>query len=421
MNRSIPPACLIITASVFVLALTAGMVVARVGGLNRPASGDGPYYSGLARAMADRKGYVLDRSPWPHSPDLGRLPLWPVILTPPMWLWGAEREYAVLRCTTVSLHALASALLVLLTSRIWLNQFAAGFAGVLFALYPPALALIDAGYSEHAWIVMATAAFMLLFGQRWKQFAGAALLGISVLARSNVLILPFMFAIAALLWRPELYRHCRRFIALTAVFLVPSAVWITRNYAVSGDFPILSAMEGETFYGANNAVVASGLDEWGYWVFPDLIPGEVPKQVLGKRMTEAELNRYYRQKGISYVRSHWLSYPRLILGKLIRGFLPIPWIPRMTSYLTALPRVLLYVAFFCSLRSTLIPNATFGLLMVALLLVTILTTVIFYGTFRFTLCLEPYVICCVAAWLAQHWKIQRERPKAHSPAHSNQR
>jgi len=212
-----------------------------------------------------------------------------------------------------------------------------------------------------------------------------------------------MFAIAALLWRPELHRYYRRFLVLTVVFALPPAFWIIRNYEVSGAFPLLNAMEGETFYGANNAVVASDLDEWGYWVFPDLIPGEVPKQVLGKRMTEAELNRYYENKGMAFVRSHLIAYPRLTLGKLIRGFLPMPWVPRVTTYLASLPRLLLYIAFFWSLRSRIISNATFALLMIALLLVTIVTTVIFYGNSRFTLCLEPYMICCVAAWLAKYW------------------
>ena len=69
--------------------------------------------------MADGRGYVLDLSPWPTHPHLGRLPLWPWILTAPRWLFTVASDYAILRGTSVLLHGLVAMLLVLLTYRLW--------------------------------------------------------------------------------------------------------------------------------------------------------------------------------------------------------------------------------------------------------------------------------------------------------------
>jgi hypothetical protein len=316
-------------------------------------------------------------------------------------------EYAVLRCTTVFLHALAAGLMVLLTFRLFRDLRAALFSGLLFAVYPPALALIDAGYSEHAWLVMAASGLLLVFRKGWKPMAGALLLGLSVLARSNFLLLPATLAVVATVHRPGLFRHWRSFVLPVAVFLLPAFLWMLRNYMVSGAFPLLNAMEGETFYGSNNSRVTTDLRYWGYWVFLDDIPGETPKQQLGRRMTEADLNQYYRNKGLAYVRENWFAYPRLVLGKVIRGFVPVPWVPLATSYLACMARVMLYLLFLWSWRARVLRSEPFGLFLAAVLLVVVVTTVVFYGNFRFTFCLEAFLMPCAAVLLAQRWRALR--------------
>lgn len=72
----------------FMLAAGAGIAVeAARGSLGRAAQsgeagGDGPFYISLARSMAAGRGYVSDNTPWPNSPHLSRLPLWPWLLQP---------------------------------------------------------------------------------------------------------------------------------------------------------------------------------------------------------------------------------------------------------------------------------------------------------------------------------------------------
>jgi hypothetical protein len=408
---------LIVSLGVFILAIGTGIAVeAARGPLGRPvesggAGGDGPFYIGLARSMADGRGYFLDRSPWPTSPHLGRLPLWPWILTAPRWLFPAASDYAILRGTSIFLHGLVALLLVLLTYRLWGELLAAILAGIAFTLYPAGLALMDSGLSEHAFLLATTAGVWLLFGRSWTQTIGSLLLGLSVLARSNAVLLPVLFIAVALIWRPGWIRHWRRAVLLSAIFYLPVGLWILRNYAVSGAI-MINAMEGETLYGANNPVVANDLQQWGYWVFPDVIPGEIPKQQLGRRMSEAELNRYYHRKGIEFIRQNWFSLPRLILGKLIRGFVPIPWAPLTSSYVAFLFRWILYGSAIWALRGRIAVNPVFGVFIAALLLDELVTTVLFYGSFRFTFCVEPFLMSCVAVAFAQY--IRRVRAGSQS-------
>src|SRR5665213_305846 len=263
---------------VFMLAAGTGIAVeAARGSLGRAAQsgeagGDGPFYISLARSMAAGRGYVSDDTPWPNSPHLSRLPLWPWLLTAPRWLFPSASDSAILQGTSIFSHGVVALLLVLLTYRLWGDLLAASLAGAMFALYPVALALMDSGLSEHAFLLATTSGIWLLLYPGWRQAIGSLLLGFSVLARSNGVLLPVLFIAVALIWRWSWIRHWRRTVLLSAIFYLPVGMWILRNYIVSGDI-LINAMEGETLYGANNPVVANDLLTWGYWVFPDAIPG----------------------------------------------------------------------------------------------------------------------------------------------------
>ncbi|MCL6543975.1 MAG: hypothetical protein K6T61_02025 [Bryobacteraceae bacterium] len=396
MRRPLLLAC----AAVFLLAFFAGLSFARLGGeLDRPAGGDGPYYSGLAQSLAQGKGYILARSPWPEAPHLGRLPVWPFLLSLPMRVFPEAGEFAVLRISAVFFHALASALLVCLTYQFWKRLRVAAAAGVMLALYAPAYGLLSDGYPEPCWLALTLAGILLIRRGGASQFAGALVAGVAVLVRSNFVILPLTLAVAAWVWRPNRFPRAARCLGLLALFLIPSGLWVLRNYAVSGAFPVLSAMEGETFYGGNNAVTAGDWQYWGYWVFPDRIPGETPKQKLAQAMDEAELNRYYRRKGLSFLRANWGSIPKMVLGKLVRGFVPVPVVPRLTSFLGSFFRAALLGAFLLLVLRHGPADRWYSTLLWAVFLVVLVTTLVFYGSARFTFCLEPFLIPPVAAVL----------------------
>jgi hypothetical protein len=388
--------------AILAVGIAAGFLAVRTQGpLDRSGNGDAPYYSALARAVAAGEGYVLHRSPWPTVPDVTRLPLWPAMLVPGALLFPHAPEFLVVRWTAILVHAVCAVLLSILTWRVWSSSTAAWLAGLGYALYPPGLALLDAGDSEPACMVALLGGLTLVWSRNFRvQILGALICGASVLSRANLVILPVVFGGAAVLMSRSYWRRRRVMAVWSAAFLVLPVLWIARNYVVSGAFPLLSAMEGETLYGSNNAVVANDLFTWGSWVMPDYIPGEVKKQVLGRQMSGAALSAYYRRKGVEYFRANWFSYPRLVLGKLVRGFVPVPFAPLMSSYAASLCRALLFAAFLWYAGTGALRSHEYSLLLASMLLITLFTTVVYYGSVRFTFPLEVLLMPVVAAGIA---------------------
>src|SRR5215210_3320522 len=118
---------------------------------------------------------------------------------------------------------------------------------------------------------------------------------------------------------------------------------------------------------------------------PDEIPGEARKGDLATTMTDYEVDRYYFQKGMQYLRSNWFSLPRHLVGKLVRGYVPVPWVASWQSYISFSFRLVIYVLFILTLRSA--PQdcrPSYRITLEAMLLVSLLTTLIFYGNYRFT-------------------------------------
>ena len=386
------------------------------GPFTREIIGDGAFYIHIGESLASGKGYILPGSPWPGKPELGRLPLWPAVLSVPSWLFPKAVDFVVLRWTGIVVNAFAAMLLVLLTYRLRPDPWIALLAGCFMVIYPSELASVDMGVSEPIFFVAVTGGLLLLFRKGFLQMIGAIVLGCAVLARSNFVILPILFAMMVFLSGSSLRRYTKRMLLLTAAFYLPTACWVARNATVSGVF-MINAMEGETLYGANNPVVASELDSWGYWILPDMIPGETSKLQLGKEMTEAEANEYYHRKAVLYFRTHLSSYPRLILGKLIRGFVPMPWSPVLATDVADAFRLLLYVVFLATIRRWREVSDPYLFVLAAIFAVDLITTVIFYGSTRFTLCVEIYLIPCAAIGIVNAWRSRRV--PVLSPAHES--
>ncbi|HLH05454.1 MAG TPA: hypothetical protein VKX25_21980 [Bryobacteraceae bacterium] len=376
---------------VFLFALLVGVAFVHVsGGFARPLQGGGSQYVGLARSLAAGRGYL-----WDGAPHLGRLPLWPAVLAVPARIFPHASDGVLLRVTGVVVHAFTALLLGLLAYRLWPDLRIAALSGAFFAIYPASLALLDDGHSECAFALVAIAGLWLSL-RRWPwSLAGAFLLGCSVLAYSTLIVLPFVMIAIAFARRVSI---CwKRVLPLAIVFFVPASCWILRNYFDSGDFPLLTAIDGEQLYGGNNPVAANDLLYWGYWVLPDEIPGQTPKRVLFAQLGEAGMNRYYLRKGFEYAKNHAREYPRLLVGKLVRGFVPVPWLPSISALLANLIRLLLYVVAVWSVFKRRITDSLFSNFLLALFLTTLANTLIYYGTFHITFCLDIFLILTAAA------------------------
>ncbi len=383
----------LVVLTIAIAANTAALI-----GTNSKSAGDsdGPFYAGIARSLAAGKGYVLEDSFWPDKPTMGRAPLWPFMLSIPARLASGLDDFELLRVTAACLNAVSAVLLFGIAWMLSGSLRVSTAAGIGYALYPVALALTAGGFSEIPYVFVAALGTFLILQRGRPMYLGALVLGLSPLVRSNFVLLPVMAGLAALPGLTKM-RVWRQSLMLAALFWLPSGLWIARNYELSGEFPVLSTIEGETLYGANNSYVASTLRVWGYWVMPDEIPGEATKKSLAQTRTERQLDLYYHQKGMAFLKEHWFELPRLEVGKLIRGFVPVPWVANWGSYGVFFFRAVLYAAILFNLRTFRGMDAYFRIIVTAMFLVVLLTVLIYYGTYRFTFCVEVFLLPVVAA------------------------
>jgi hypothetical protein len=360
------------------------------------SDGDGPFYINIARNLAAGKGYVLGagQTYYPDQPTMGRAPVWPVILSVPSRLAPGLSDLALLRGTAAWLNVATSLILFGITFLLCQDVRISMVAGAAYALYPVALALTAGGFSEIPYAFIASLGLLLILRGGSSAYFGALVFGLAPLVRSNFIVLPVMVGLVALP-RLKMAATRKRFVAMAVLFWLPSSLWICRNYLVGGQFPVLSTIEGETLYGANNDFVNSNLSAWGYWVFPDEIPGETPKQVLAQTLSERQMDVYYHRKGVAFLKAHWLQLPRLELGKLIRAFVPVPWVASPISYVVFLLRAVLYLGILLELRKLRQMDSCYRLIVTGMFLALLVTVLIYYGTYRFTFCVEIFLIPAV--------------------------
>ena len=398
--------------AVFVIGFVAVSVATVFWGPSRTflPSTDGSQYLHLARSMAAGQGFKDADDLWPLSPDIDRMPGWPAIIAAGLKIAPWASPEAVDRFANALCLALAGMFFAVAVRYLGARPLIATLAGLAVALSPMLVYLSVDGMSEPSFVLLvALALACMLAGGRWI-YLGAVAMGCAALVRSAALPVVPAAAVLALFaqksrrWLIDPSNRPRCLLVAVLVAL-PPGLWLVRNYAVSGRFPLFSALEGEVLYGSNNEVVANDLYEWGYWIVPSRIPGEPPKPSWCNVFhSNAELNDYYHRKAMEWIRGHLSSMPRLELGKFVRAFVPVPWVPLLPSYLAFSGRFLLYVLAALLLpfwwRKTALP---YVLLFAGMTLVHLWTTAVYYGCSRFTYCFfEVFLIPCIAVG-AEQW------------------
>ena len=395
-------------------------------------SGDGPSYVDIAQAVASGKGFQEPHGLWPGHPTVRRPPLWPIVLSLPLKLWSAKSPQSVMYATEVVLHAVTvfgAALLAWMLSGSWRRMLA---ASLIVGLWPGAQPYLVAGLSEPCSAAVVTIGTVLVcLGPRYF-FCGVAVLSLAPLVRPNFMILPMWVAAILVItraWRRldlKLIGRPRRLIAAATLFFVPFAVWLTRNYVVTGSFPVVLTKVGEDIYGTYNILTATvGSPYFARWVPADLIPGEERQRSLAARMSELELSRYYEAKGHRFIAGHWKAIPALLVGRVLYAAAPqwppfgdtptaanwsgvyrsLEWICRLALYGTAI--VLLW-------RRSLRLDTWYGLILTSTALTTATTVLLYYGWERFlyqlTVLLVP-LVCSAGANSRAFTKPQQTAPQ----------
>lgn len=406
-------------ALVFAISLTILVFVTLKSGATQkfPVASDPDQYLATGRSLAAGNGFKDTVGFWPKLPDYSRMPGWPAIIAVGLRLFPGSNPEAVARFANAVCLSLAGTFFFILCQLIGVGSKLSVFAGLAVSLSPALVPLSAQGFSEISFVMIVAVGLTALLTRGPWFYLGAFILGTSALVRTNFVLVPvvlFGFVVAlkiAGVSLPKDFSVTRAFLAF-ALALIPISVWVVRNDLLTGRFPLLSAIEGETFYGSNNDLVARDLEYWGYWVMPDQIPGETPKRELARQLgTDLALNDYYHAKGKAWVKANLSALPRLELGKFIRAFVPIPWKPLTASYIAFAYRFLLWVAWLVALPFWIRRiNRTYLLFCVAMAVVHVITTAVYYGVFRFTHCyMEIFFIPAIAYGIQGWWN------RGHSP------
>lgn len=379
---------------------------------------DSEQYMAIGRSLATGNGFKNPVGPWPDLPEIARMPGWPALISVGLRVAPWAKPEAVSRFTNAFCLSVAAAFFCALSRRLGVKPIWSVVAGLAVTLSPSLIFLSVDGLSEVSFLmIIAIGLTAVLTCGRWT-YPGTLILGLAALVRTNFILVPFAFVGLALVFRGSRETLLKRgnlvrVFACCVLALVPALLWAVRNDLITGRFPLLSTIEGETFYGSNNDLTAHNLEYWGYWVLPDDIPGEVPKLELAKRLgNDLALNDYYHRKGVAWVKSNLRGLPRLELGKFIRAFAPIPWAPITASYIAFFCRFLLYVLWFALLpfwwRGM---NQTYMLFCLAMAAVHVITTAMYYGLYRFTHCyVEILFVPCIVYGLQQWLASTRRTP-----------
>ncbi len=368
--------------------------------------GDTPFYLALGEQLAKpNPNFQNPVSFWPDKPATDRAPGWPFVISLAIRIFPEADRVFLVQATGAVVSIANAVLIAVLTFQLTGSRRLATLAGLAWDLNPVALSFVDTGGSEPLFVFLAALACVGIIRGGGHLYWAALALGLSCHVRQFFALFPFcilaLVVLRRLTWRGSPSPFTSRELVLGGlIFMAPVVAWCYRNYTVTGHAPVLSTLRGETFYGSNNPVVANELLAWGYWIMPDEIPGEARKADLARTMTAFEVDRYYFQKGMQYLRSNWFALPRHLVGKLVRGYVPVPWVPIWQSYISFSFRILIYVLFVSTLGSALRDcRPSYRITLEAMLLVSLITTLIFYGNYRFTYCVEPFLVPMIAVGL----------------------
>lgn len=385
--------------SVLTVALALNLAIAWKLGLYRPMESDAYYFRDVAENLSVGQGYRQTESFWIDTLTMTRLPGWPFAVALALKAAPGVSPDLVMRLTAICVNSVAALLVALLALRLFRRHMMGVLAGLVYALHPTGIYSTYTGLSEPLFVAVMVGGVLLLLTKRFTtNLAGFALVGLSCLVRANYVLWGVSAAAVVLLlvWRKVVPVDRRMLFAGAvgmAITILPTVGWAARNYRVCGHFPVVSTIQGQTFYGGNNQVVATNRQYWGYWVFPDSIPGERPMGVLAKKMSEYEINKYYMARGNEFIRDNLGAMPGLLLGKLVRAFVPVPWNVTIETVAVSVYRWALYLAAIAGMvllwRNV---DIRYRIAFVSMFAVTVVTVLWLWGCARFAFAVEPFLI-----------------------------
>jgi tetratricopeptide (TPR) repeat protein len=286
-----------------------GLRASDVGGL---LLGDASTYDPWARAIA--------AGDWVGRGVFYQAPLYPYFLGLIYALAGPSLLAARL---AQAVMGGAACVALALAGRAFFDRRTGYLAGVLLALYPPAI-FYDGQIDKTNLTGLLLAILLALLGRlitrptRTTAALAGVTLGLLALARENALILaPVLVLWALWFFRGRAARSLALAILLgTAAALAPVAI---RNAIVGGELQLTTAQAGPNFYMGNNPQ-ADGTTA-------PLVPGHadpayeradathLAEQALGRPLTPGQVSTYWMRRGLDFIRTQPGRWAALLVRK----------------------------------------------------------------------------------------------------------
>jgi 4-amino-4-deoxy-L-arabinose transferase-like glycosyltransferase len=403
-------------AALLVLALVARLVFwFVVVGLGNTGGGDEPDYHRLAADLASGQGFLSPVG----EPTAARPPLYPMLLGALYTVTGPNPDAG--RALQVVLGVLIVFLVYELARRFF-SPATALLAAALAAVNPGLIYMSALLMSENLYVVLLLLTLLLLVGEfkgrgtPIRRVAIAGLLaGLSSLARPTGFVIAIILAGAMVVFALDpVGRRLGKavvFIVLAVAVVIP---WSARNYAQFGELVTFTTHGGITFYESNNILNYEVPEFRGIVVLPRKA---VPEWDKLKDLPEPEYDKLAWRMGIDFIRTHprqfatmaWWKFarfwrvrsglsleaaagPRGSGGGLIRtlsskvDIFALYWIP-------VLPLFVLGLVVTARRFRELVPVYT-------IVLAHVMTALIFHGSLRARMPIEPVISMFAAAAIA---------------------
>jgi hypothetical protein len=309
-------------------------------------------------------------------------------------------------------------MLMLLGSTI-LGRIETAIAGVIAAVYPGLVWLPRLLLSENLSLLLTlvtlwSVAMYLKSRRFWWLVLFGTVGGLNTLVRGGNLALPLILGAALLIitFRRRSISWVQLSLGLllaTVAFVIVLTPWTVRNYRVFHRFVPVATQEGLTLYGSYWPPVKNGRLIWG------TLPGpEDPNIAAANNLAdEPAASKYLQHVTLARLRQQPGYFFRVIPSKMVSLLVPLDWeiLPhpigsgRKVNWgylLIALPALLGFLLLWRA------PRPGQWLLWVMPILV-LAQTIVFYGSPRFRLPVEPIAILLASVSLSCGWGFLKNR------------
>ena len=397
---------LLVTLFLFAL-LVRILVIAGTIGFHSPATlepaADSRIYVAIVQSLLTHGSYSLNGQPTAIA-----APLYVFFLAGLYWLF---HDPAAIRLAQAILGAASCVVLYAIGRRV-ANSATGAVAAVLLGVHPLVAYLAGLQLTENVFLFLLLLILLqaLRVAERPTLLAATGLgglFGLATLTRAMFLgFLPFLlvWAISLWGWRNPLGYRVFAVAGLSAVLVI--LPWTVRNYVAMGTLVPIQSNSGAVFWAGNNPYSDGQL----VWPTPvTWADGNPPNNYTYGwfGVGPGEENRRYVKAALSWIRQHPDAYLRLLTYKLARlyGFsraagareISVP--PGVSVFHTAL-----LGAALGGLVTTIRRWRTFSLLL-ALIVFTNATTLLFSGGTRYSVPMLPSLILLAATALVSGWSV----------------